>query len=166
MCEIDALWEVLGWAFLGTVVLGVLVGVRVWLTPPTPTGVVSVAGLVAFVVLGWTQGNRIAEHRWREPVNWPLQLRFLSEYPGVGDGACHGFIEPGLYASPGSRFEDPVEEEVTVEEAARHNASARACRARAVREGRDRTPGWAGWASILILGIVAIAGYDHWGRRM
>lgn len=153
----DIVWDILNGAFLALLALLAVVGARAWLRPITTTGILSVAAVVAFFVLGWTQGNKIGGWRWTEPVNWPLQIRLLADYPGVGDGACYPYIEPGFYG--------PEDEEITEEEAARQNVDARACRAEAHRSNRDHTKDWANWMAVLLLGTAGVAGYDHWGRR-
>ena len=161
---VDLVWDLLDVALLALIAFLAFVGARAWLRPITTTGIVSVAAVVAFFVLGWTQGNKISDWRWTEPVNWPLQIRLLGEYPGVGDGACYSYIEPGIYGRP-TPDGDFVEEEITEKQAARQNADVRACRAEAHRSNRDYTKDWANWMAILLLGTVTIAGYDHWGRR-
>ena len=161
----DVLWEILNGALLLFVVFLVVLGVRAWLRPVTTSGIATVVAVVAFFVLGWTQGNKTGGFGLTEPVNWPLQIRLLSDYPGIGEGACYDYIEPGLYVSPGAPGDESVETEVTPEEARRQNAEVRACEARARRENRDYTKDWANWMSVLLIATAAIAGYDHWGRR-
>jgi hypothetical protein len=136
---VEYVWTVLGWALLAGLVLLVAGAIRLWLRPPTTSGIISVAALVAFFVLGWTQGNKTGDARWTRPVNWPLQIRLLSAYPGIGEGACYDFIEPGVYVDPGGPGRDDTETEVTKEDAARQNRDVRECRARARRENRDYT---------------------------
>jgi hypothetical protein len=162
---VDILWHVLDVAFGVLLVAAIVYGIVVWLGPRrTTTGIASVAAVVAFFVLGWTQGNKLATVKLSEPVNWPLELRVIGAYPGVGDGACFDYIEPGLYVRPESGG-DVTEDEVTEEQAARQNADVRACRAQAHRENRDYTKDWANWMSILLIGTAIVTGYDHWGHR-
>lgn len=134
---------------------------------PSTGTLVAAAALLLYGVLGWTHGNKIGEVKLVEPLNWPLQLRILETIPGVdSEGACfEPNTEPGVFVDPGSRFEDPVEHEITPEDAARMNADARACIAEARRQNRDYTKLWANWMSALLLLTAGLAIYANHRRE-
>lgn len=157
------IWRILDAAFLAALAAGLVFGIWMWLTSgrrasPTTVRILAVAALVAYFVLGWTQGNKLTDVKLKEPVNWPLQLRIIGDYPGVGEGACwEPNAEPGFYG--------PEDEEVTPEEAAESNAHGRACIAAARRENRLYTKDWANWMSIVFLGTALLAIYYDWRQR-
>ena len=159
----SVVWEIVNLAFWAAVALGIATGVRAWIrssgdAAPTPQ-ILAVAAVLAYFILGWTQGNKMADVRLAEPVNWPVELRIIGSIPGVGEGACwEPDAEPGFYG--------PEDEEVTEEEARESNEAALACIEGARRDNRDYTKQWANWMSVFLLGTAGVAIYhDRWRRR-
>jgi hypothetical protein len=152
-------------AALLLLVVGAMVAIVVWwLRPPTRTGIAAVAAVAAFLLLGWTYGNRINGLRFTEPVSWPLHIPLVGALPAV-EGACSSYVEPGWYEEEINDGRQIRTYEITEEEAARYNADVRACRADAHRTNRDETNAGANGVSVLLLVIAVVAGRDHLGRR-